>query len=92
MAHADYECCAVCDTKMTYHGFDAPTKERICPDCMRCLGTAGLHVFTGEEVAAAIVTDPERVVPILEACGFKTCFYGNPVDDAWAGHCEAVPS
>lgn len=87
MAHSDYNCCAVCDTKMNYNAADARTKEDICTDCMRSLHSCGIMVYDGEELLQWMNSKPaaEAVRDIKVAVGtISKCFYPNPVDDKWA--------
>mgnify|MGYP000879295570 CR=1 FL=1 len=50
MAHADYDCCAICDCKMQYNEFDSLTKERICEPCLIKLRVNGVMVITFDEL------------------------------------------
>lgn len=79
MAHGDYDCCAVCDSKIDYSD-DAETKENLCQDCVR-----SMHALTGDliQTQAELLAwlkeaTPEQVI----AAGIVPCFYGNPVDTA----------
>jgi len=81
MAHADYDCCAVCDRKMSY-AIEASTKELICSRCVADLALQGVIVHDVEELMSWIGSDdPGRVVEILDAVGYRRCLYPNPVDD-----------
>lgn len=83
MAHADYNCCALCDCKMAYVESDnATTKEEICTDCLRTLHAGGVMVSTGGELEDWIKSNPEKV-EILPGMGYTPCLYDNPVDDAF---------
>lgn len=90
MAHADYHCCAICDSKMDYSR-DARTKEDLCTDCTRAIVTAGFPIFDGEELIAALDANTPGLVDALEAIGFSTCYYGNPVDEAFKRAKEVKP-
>lgn len=85
MAHADYHCCAVCDSKLEYSDH-ATTKKQICPVC-----AIGLYKLTGSEIATgeALVdwvrsTPSETVRRVLADLGFTRCYYANEVDEAVA--------
>ena len=83
MAHADYDCCARCDSKMAYSGFDALTKEEVCSGCaLDLFELTERRITTGKELIDYIVSycDEEDVA----ALGISTCFYDNPVDAAVA--------
>ena len=83
MAHADYNCCALCDCKMAYVESDnATTKEEICMRCLRALHDAGVIVHTGGELEEWIKSNPD-MVDMLPVMGYTPCFYDNPVDDAF---------
>ena len=43
MAHGDYNCCAVCDSKLEYSN-DAQTKEELCSWCAVNLAQSGVFV------------------------------------------------
>jgi hypothetical protein len=40
MAHGDYNCCAICDSKMEYSNY-AETKNNICSNCVCNLAEKG---------------------------------------------------
>ena len=79
MAHGDYNCCARCDSKMAYNGFDASTKEEVCSGCaLDLFELTGHRITSGEALVDYIVSycDADDVA----ALGISTCFYENPVD------------
>ena len=83
MAHADYHCCAICDSKQEYGGIDSTTKEKICPHCLRALRNQGLSVLDTNELLFWInTTDTDMVRTILHKVDFRFCYYRNPVDEA----------
>jgi len=83
MAHADYDCCAVCDRKLSYAGMNATTKEMICSTCAVNLAERGVFVHNVHELIAWIKTsDTEHVRKVLSEVGFSFCYYQNDVDDA----------
>ena len=84
MAHADYDCCAICDSKLRYVGFtDAKTKEEICSSCLVKLRDMGLHIITVDELIEWINKTPkDSVIEILRKLDFRACYYANKVDNA----------
>ena len=83
MAHADYECCAVCDCKMSYNGFNAKSKAKICSDCVANLAEHDVIVHDWVELVDWVEdTKQSEVEKVLEDVGFSFCCYGNEVDDA----------
>ena len=82
MAHGDYDCCAVCDSKMAYNSGDARTKEDLCASCAVDLAKLGVFVKSGAELLAWMDETPAvEVLVKLHAAGYGRCFYSNPVDD-----------
>ena len=49
MAHGDYDCCAVCDCKLSYNSTNPYTKEEICVDCLKALRDNGVNVLDPTE-------------------------------------------
>jgi hypothetical protein len=83
MAHSDYDCCAVCSTKMTYNGFDAAHKEQICQSCTADLAKMDVPCRTMEDFLGFLKSsDRTKVKDILQKVGFQPCYYNNAVDDA----------
>lgn len=81
MAHADYDCCAICDCKMQYNEFDSLTKERICEPCLIKLRVNGVMVITFDELIKWVNdTDKEFVGKVLKEMGYQRCFYPNRFD------------
>jgi len=82
MAHADYNCCAICDSKLNYAGFDATTKEEICSCCVANLAEKGVIVHDVDELIEWIKNeDAGKVAKILKDMGFRFCYYSNTVDE-----------
>ena len=80
MAHADYNCCAICDSKMEYSE-DAQTKERICLDCLRKLRSLKLDILDVPELLQWIESHSTSEVEIaLRSMVFSFCYYPNAVD------------
>lgn len=82
MAHADYDCCAICDTKQSYQGYStAGTKDEICGYCTANMAEHGVILHNVEEFKKWLTETPkEDVERILTAVGFSRCFYPNEVD------------
>lgn len=83
MAHADYNCCAVCDCKLDYNAYDARCKQDICTNCLKDLRDVGAMVLDVPELMAWIASDP-YLADKLKRVGYSKCFYENEVDDAVA--------
>ena len=91
MAHANYDCCAICDVKLEYTGMYAKTKEEICGNCLQNLYNSGGFlkdepIFTVEQLMEWMeAEEPEKVIDILEHIGFTKCICGdnNPVDKVY---------
>ena len=83
MAHADYDCCAICDCKLSYVGFyNARTKEDICSYCVAELVKRGVIVHSVDELLEWLSKeDIEKVKTILEELNFRCCYYKNSVDE-----------
>jgi hypothetical protein len=83
MAHANCECCAVCDRKCFYPP-SPPAKTVLCNACVLGLADEGVPVTTPDDLLAWMEsTAPDTVVAVLRRCGFRPCRYPNPVDAAW---------
>lgn len=81
MAHADYNCCAICDDKMYYAGFESETKEEICDACLNVINEMDLNISNVEELKKFIESgEYEKVKELLINCGFWFCYYGNEID------------
>lgn len=80
MAHADYNCCMICDTKMEYAGESSETKEKPCIDCLANMRDQGVILLTQEEFIAHLesIDDP---IAFLGNIGYEKCFYPNALDD-----------
>lgn len=82
MAHADYDCCAICDCKVNYLPY-SEAKEAICVPCLKNLHKAGVMVYTSEELLEWMKSNSDKAVDILLSVGFEVCGYGNPIDDTF---------
>lgn len=83
MAHADYECCAICDSKV-YYSNDAGSKEIICSSCVANMAEHGVILHNVEELKVWMSTEaPEKVIATLDKAGFSVCFYGNEIDELY---------
>ena len=87
MAHADYDCCAVCDSKMSYSGGDsAGTKEDLCFDCARRLKDLGVDINDANDLLGWIEDTPiSEIAPVLVDAGFRRCYYENFIDTLLVG-------
>jgi hypothetical protein len=79
MAHGDYHCCAMCDCKMDYSGWDSTTKERFCETCVGHLSDLNLPVTRDRFLLWAEAHTAELPVA-LGAAGYNVCFYSNEFD------------
>ena len=81
MAHGDYNCCALCDCKMDYSGWEATTKEEICEDCLDNIKELDLNITNVKELEKFIGDgDYEKVRELLLKCDFWFCHYWNEID------------
>jgi len=82
MAHADYDCCAVCDKKMAYQGFSGvDTKQEVCGNCTVNLAKHDVIINNIKELINWIVTEDNDIVEeVLHDIGFSKCHYPNGVD------------
>lgn len=81
MAHADYNCCAVCDCKLEYSE-DSQTKETVCMECMANLYKHGVMIKSVNGLIDWITATPKRTIrKVLKDIGFRRCYYTNEVDD-----------
>lgn len=81
MAHADYDCCAICDCKMNYNGGSADTKENLCVDCIVRTSELGKLMTRPKQVVEHLngLPDAEALV-WLHAMSFSPCYYDNDLD------------
>ena len=90
MAHGDYNCCAVCDSKLEYSN-DAQTKEELCSWCAVNLAQDGVFVHDVDELKKWMKeTNPLVVVTVLTKNHFSTCYYKNEVDDLFNAAQQSV--
>jgi hypothetical protein len=83
MAHADYECCAVCDAKVFYRP-GVMAKEIVCGTCAACLAEEGVEATNTDDLLAWMQSAaPATVVAVLRRNGFRPCRYPNLVDAVW---------
>lgn len=81
MAHADYNCCAICDCKMEYSN-DASTKKTICTDCLKSLRSSEINALdTNEFIEWAKSVNKTELIKKLKAIGYEKCFYPNEFDE-----------
>jgi len=83
MAHANYNCCAICDSKLEYAGANAVSKKRICEDCLLKLQKMGLNIVSVEQLVNWIKNEDKNILyKKLKELNFRVCFYYNDVDKA----------
>lgn len=81
MAHADYECCAICDCKIRYAAIE-DAKTDICMKCMKVFRNKGLNIIGTEELINWLKTEnKEKIREILKEANFEKCCYLNLIDD-----------
>ena len=78
MAHGDYECCAICDSKQNYIGLNDDFKDDICSYCREESGIA-----TVEQLIKKINKFKKKkdLKKWLKKIGLSECYYQNDVDD-----------
>ena len=82
MAHADYNCCAICDSKMDYAGWESETKEDICTDCLENIKKLNLQIENVEDLKKYIKdTDYKTLRETLLKLDYRFCYYWNDIDD-----------
>lgn len=83
MAHGDYECCIICDSKLIYNPNSRP-KQMLCAYCAADLtrllrrqikSVWQVYQWLDEE------TDPKRIRQILFKAGYKPCCFPNEFDE-----------
>jgi len=81
MAHADYDCCAICDSKQSYNSGDSNTKKEICSTCLHLLRDNGINALNPQEFITWVKQQELEVIKDkLEKIGFSLCYYNNDVD------------
>ena len=82
MAHADYNCCAICDSKMDYAGFESTTKEEICEECLKNIKELGLKIENIDDLKEFIKeTDYKTLKETLIKLDYGFCCYENKIDE-----------
>jgi hypothetical protein len=78
MAHGDYKCCAICDSKQEYIGLNDTFKDDICPYCREVS-----EVATIKDLLKKIesFTNKRKLRVWLKKIGMNECYYQNEVDD-----------
>lgn len=81
MAHADYDCCAICDCKMSYNSSEPKTKESLCEECLERINSMGIHVYKLDQVKSLLLRmTNELALEFLHKLHFSPCYYPNPFD------------
>jgi len=92
MAHADYDCCAVCDCKMGYNAYNARSKAKICSKCVANLAEHDVIVHDTLELEDWIKnTEQTKVEKVLNDVGFSFCCYSNLVDETVEENTDLKP-
>lgn len=86
MAHGDYDCCALCDSKLNYNAWEARTKEDLCTGCLKVLHGLDIMVYDGEELHEWIRSHGAEEVVGKLGPHINQCFYDNLIDRAFAEH------
>lgn len=83
-AHADYNCCACCDSRLEYVGSnDSTTKVELCDDCVSLFYWKGFDLRSGDDLLEFILNQPlDLVYAALSICGFRFCYYTNDIDNS----------
>ena len=91
MAHADYVCCAICDSKLYYDSMP-DSKTELCVSCaLNITEKAGVRIATPEDLMDWMKSnDPEVVISVLDSIGFSKCYYSNDVDTLYEAIKEKV--
>lgn len=85
MAHGNYACCAICDSKVHFGEYD-DAKTAVCTSCaLNVIQAGGPRLDRPEDVLKWLDAEPVVSRLALRALGFSKCFYENPVDDAFYG-------
>lgn len=75
MAHGDYDCCLICDCKMSF-SYDARTKEEVCTACLKFMRDRGEILLSQEEVIEFLkARDDESALKWLNEVGYSPCYY-----------------
>ena len=81
MAHADYNCCAICDSKMDYAGFESTTKKEICEECLKNIKELDLKIENVDDLKEFIKeTDYKTLKETLIKLQYRFCYYNNDID------------
>jgi hypothetical protein len=83
--HCQYDCCAICDGKIQYQGYeDATHKVEVCGDCQAGLCQFAVEVETYQDLIHWMeFEDPRDVYHILSSLNFEVCRYDTKVDEIW---------
>lgn len=81
MAHANYNCCAICDSKMDY-SWEATTKEEICEECLKNIKELDLKIENIDDLKEFIKeTDYKTLKETLIKLDYDFCCYENKIDE-----------
>lgn len=82
MAHADYACCACCDSKV-YYKENAASKSVLCERCAEKISEiVGKPIVTVSQFRNLIenFNDKKLLFSLLKNINFHFCIYSNPFD------------
>lgn len=80
MAHADYNCCLICDCKMEYSD-DSSTKARPCTYCLDRMRSNGTIILTSQELKEFVErVGDDKALAWLNGVGYQACYYDNDTD------------
>lgn len=82
MAHADYACCACCDSKV-YYQEDSIPKEVLCEVCSKNISDIANKPITTVSQFKELIekySDKDSLFLFLKNIGFHFCFYTNQID------------
>jgi len=83
MAHGDYDCCAICDSKMRYNAGDAKTKDSFCQTCLEnIINLTQEPTVSINNFLLWLSKQPVKERSgILDKLGYRPCFYESCFDD-----------
>lgn len=82
MAHADYACCACCDSKV-YYKEGATPKQILCETCLKNISDITGKIIVAPRDFQNIIENyksQDELLLFLQKVGFHFCFYSNLLD------------
>ena len=81
MAHGDYNCCAICDSKMDYNAYEAKTKEDMCEECLDKCKELNLNIKDVDDFKEYIKNASyTELKENLIKLNYEFCWYSNDLD------------